>query len=107
MNADVGDAIGENNGEEGEVTESGRVTDAQLKDLSSNLSSHWNKLIPKLGVPDEKLAEISEKCETDGVKCLALLKVWVEVEGPGATKDEIVYILEGLKLSSAADGVFA
>ena len=107
MNADVGDAIGENNGEEGEVKESGRVTDAQLKDLSSNLASHWNKLAPKLGVPDEKLAEISEKCETDEDKCLALLKVWVEVEGPGATKDEIVYILEGLKLSSVADGVFA
>jgi len=107
MNADVGDAIGENNGEEGEVKESSRVTDAQLKDLSSNLASHWNKLAPKLGVSDEKLAEISEKCETDEDKCLALLKVWVEVEGPGATKDEIVYILEGLKLSSAADGVFA
>ena len=34
-------------------------------------------------------------------------KAWVEVEGLGATQDEIVYILEGLKLASAIEGVFA
>eukprot|EP00091_Calanus_sinicus_P023443 TRINITY_DN7922_c0_g1_i1.p1 TRINITY_DN7922_c0_g1~~TRINITY_DN7922_c0_g1_i1.p1 ORF type:complete len:291 (-),score=114.46 TRINITY_DN7922_c0_g1_i1:52-924(-) len=106
MNADVGDAIAEN-GEEGEVKETGRVTDAQLVDLSTKLADSWKKLAPKLGIADDKLAEISENDDSDGNKCLALLKAWVEVEGPGATQDEIVYILEGLKLASAIEGVFA
>eukprot|EP00090_Calanus_glacialis_P013654 TRINITY_DN2230_c0_g1_i1.p1 TRINITY_DN2230_c0_g1~~TRINITY_DN2230_c0_g1_i1.p1 ORF type:complete len:654 (-),score=223.35 TRINITY_DN2230_c0_g1_i1:66-2027(-) len=106
MSADVGDAIAEN-GEEGEVKETGRVTDAQLVDLSFKLADDWKKLAPKLGIADDKLTEISENDDSDGDKCLALLKAWVEVEGPGATQEEIVYILEGLKLASDIEGVFA
>eukprot|EP00092_Neocalanus_flemingeri_P011999 GFUD01012936.1.p1 GENE.GFUD01012936.1~~GFUD01012936.1.p1 ORF type:complete len:653 (-),score=159.55 GFUD01012936.1:48-2006(-) len=107
MTADVGDAIAENlNGEEGEVKESGKVTEAQVSDLASKLASHWKKLAPKLGIADDKLAEISEKDISDDDKCLALLKAWVEIEGLGATQDEIVYILEGLKLVSTIEGVF-
>jgi len=106
MTDDVGDAIPEN-GEEGEVKEIGKVTEAQVLNLSTKLASHWKKLAPKLGIADEKLAEISEKEISDDDKCLALLKAWVEVEGLGATQDEIVYILEGLKLASAIEGVFA
>merc|ERR1712029_967745 len=36
---------------------------------------------------------------------LAMLKKWVKEEGEGATRDEIQYILEGLKLEAAMDGV--
>jgi len=107
MTDDVGDAIADNNAEDGEVKESGKVTSAQLVELSSKLASFWKKLAPKLGIADEKLSEISESGESDEEKCLALLKAWVEVEGPGATQDEIVYILEGLKLTSEVEGVFA
>jgi len=107
MTDDVGDAIADNNAEDGEVKESGKVTSAQLVELSSKLAAFWKKLAPKLGIADEKLSEISESGESDEEKCLALLKAWVEVEGLGATQDEIVYILEGLKLTSEVEGVFA
>jgi len=105
MNADVGDDIAEN-GEEVEAKDSGKVTDVQVSDLATKLASHWKKLSPKLGIADDRLAEISEKDDGDEEKCLALLKEWVEIEGVGATQDEIVYILEGLKLASAIEGVF-
>ena len=64
INADVGDSIAEN-GEEGEVKETGRVTDAQLLDLSTKLADNWKKLALKLGTDDDKLAEISEKDDSD------------------------------------------
>ena len=36
-----------------------------------------------------------------------MLNKWTEIEGDGATKDEIIYILEGLKMKEAFEGVFA
>ena len=60
---------------------------------------------PKLGISDEKISEI-EKENSDEERCLSLLKTWVEIEGEGATRDEIVYVLEGLKLSSEIEGIF-
>ena len=89
------------------MKETGRVTDAQLVDLSFKLADDWKKLAPKLGIADDKLSKIYENNDSDGDKCLALLKAWVEVEGPGATQDEIVYILKGLKLASSIEGHFA
>ena len=35
-----------------------------------------------------------------------MLKKWAEVEGEGAVKDELQYIVESQKLSSALEGVF-
>ena len=35
-----------------------------------------------------------------------MLTKWLETEGEGATKEEITYILEGLKMSKALEGVF-
>ena len=40
-------------------------------------------------------------------KALLMLNKWTEIEGDGATKDEIIYILEGLKMKEAFEGVFA
>ena len=71
------------------------------------MADNWKKLALKLGIADDKLSKISENNDSDGDKCLALLKAWVEVEGPGATQDEIVYILKGLKLASSIEGHFA
>ena len=70
------------------------------------LADHWLKLAPKLGVADDKLKEIKAKDAGDEEKCLELLTLWQEIEGEGATRDEIVYILEGLKLASCIEGVF-
>ena len=36
-----------------------------------------------------------------------MLTKWLEIEGEGATKEEITYILEGLKMSKALEGVFS
>ena len=89
------------------MVERGRWRRRRLVDLSNKLADNWKKLALKLGIADDKLTEISENDDSDGDKCLALLKAWVEVEGPGATQEEIVYILEGLKLASDIEGVFA
>jgi len=86
--------------------ENSKVDEAQMVQLASKLSSHWLKLAPKFGVPDEKITEIKSLTGDDEAKCLELLKVWVEIEKEGATKEEIIYILEGLKLASCIDGVF-
>ena len=86
--------------------ENSKIEEEQMVQLASKLSSHWLKLAPKFGVPDDKLTEIKNQDGEDEAKCLQLLKVWVEIEGEGATRDEISYILEGLKLSSCIEGVF-
>merc|ERR1712029_1227036 len=83
-----------------------KVTESQLVDLSIKLADHWAKLVPKLGIADDKLEEIKTKYDRDDSKCLHLLNAWQEMEGDGATKDEIIYILEGLKLVDCIEGVF-
>lgn len=95
----------EENGEEA-ASDNAKVTDEQAVELSSKLAEHWEKLAPKFGIADDKLAEIKAKEESEENKCLELLKQWQEMEGEGATKDEIVYILEGLKLAEFIEGVF-
>ena len=95
----------EENGEEA-ASDNAKVTDEQAVELSSKLAEHWEKLAPKFGIADDKLAEIKAKEESEENKCLELLKQWQEMEGEGATKDEIVYILEGLKLAECIEGVF-
>ena len=101
-----GDNIGsgEENGEAGDAN--GKVTAEQAAQLAAKLAEHWLKLAPKLGVADEKLKEIKAKDVGDEEKCSELLTLWQEIEGEGATRDEIVYILEGLKLASCIEGVF-
>jgi len=96
----------ENGASEEDATANPKVTEEQLVDLASKLADHWSKLAPKLGIADDKLKEIKEKYEKDDEKCLHLLNAWQEMEGDGATKDEIIYILEGLKLVDCVEGVF-
>ncbi len=31
---------------------------------------------------------------------------WSEMEGEGATEDELLYVLEGLKMKELAEGIF-
>ena len=101
-----GDA--EENGESSQENAGGnaKVTEEQAAALAEKLATHWLKLAPKFGVADDKLKEIKEKESEEQEKCLELIKLWQEMEGEGATKDEIIYILEGLKLASLIDGVF-
>ena len=107
----VGSQDGQENGEGGQEAQenaegNAKVTDEQAAALAEKLATHWLKLAPKFGVADDKLREIKENASEEQEKCLELIKLWQEIEGEGATKDEIIYILEGLKLASLIDGVF-
>jgi len=62
-------------------------------------------LIPKFGLPSEKVDECKAESD-DEKKCLKLLKAWVETEEDGASPDEITYILGSLKLAQLIEGVF-
>ena len=104
--AENGNDTEENGDNEVEDNTNVKVSDEQIVELSVKLAENWEKLAPKLGVADDKLKEIKDKDVADHEKCLELLKLWQEIEGEGATKDEIVYILEGLKLASSIEGVF-
>jgi hypothetical protein len=39
-------------------------------------------------------------------KLLIMLQKWKAQEGSGATNEEIIYILEGLKMADAVEGIF-
>jgi len=110
MNMDeVGDAIPETGG--GDAAEkadpnAGVLTDGQCAELASRLASHWRKLAPKLGLADEKVAAMEAEVEGEEDRCALVFAAWKDQEGEGATKEEINYVLEGLKLSSKIEGVF-
>jgi hypothetical protein len=81
-------------------------TTEQLTKLASNLSENWSKLIPKLGFTAQDKEKFEAEEKEDKNRALLMLQKWSQVEDQGATKDEISYILEGLKMTSALDGVF-
>ena len=101
---DIGEATEENGDSNGDANS--KVADEQTAQLAAKLSEHWLKLAPKFGIADDKVNQIKAKDSSDEEKCLDLIKLWQEIEGEGATKDEIIYILEGLKLVSCIEGVF-
>jgi len=92
-------------GEGGAQEQVNRVTDKQVGELAKRLSTHWKKLAPKLGIQEDKMVEIQGEEDSEAA-CLALLQAWVEMEGDGATKEEIQYILDGLKLGHQMEGLF-
>lgn len=52
--------------------------------------------------------EFIEKEKSEGVAQQAafMLKLWVDAEADEANKESLLYILEGLKMQEAAQGVF-
>ena len=76
-----------------------------MEKLAANLGGDWSKLIPKLGLTKADL-EAFQKEPEEAKRGLAMLKKWAKEEGEGATKDEIQYVLEGLKMESVLEGVF-
>merc|ERR1719187_2974667 len=95
-----------NNGESnGAKAMNMKLTDEQIASLAVKLADVCDKLLPKLGLPDEKVEEI-KSFESNQEKCLKLLSSWVEQEADGASPDEIKYILDSLKMSELIDGVF-
>jgi len=84
-------------GKDEEGGEKNKCSEEQLEALSELLAENYTKLAPKLGIEKDKVVEIEEQKLGRKKTCLELLKLWVEMEGEGATKDEILYIVEGLK----------
>ena len=102
------------------------LTESDLKALSTKISSQWKKLVPKFGLPNSVLDKIEADNSADegrkklNVCCeflmtflfklfigraMALLEAWKSAEGEEASKEELLYILEGLKLKSLGEGV--
>jgi len=96
----------ETNGNGAEAPSSSlKLTEEQVSVLAGKLADHWEKLVPKFGLPDEKVEEIKSS-GTNEEKCVNLLKAWIAEEEEGASPDEITYILGSLKLSQLIEGVF-
>lgn len=110
MNMDeVGDAIPEAGGAEAcdkADSAAGVLTDAQCAELASKLAGYWRKLAPKLGLAEEKVAAMEAEVDGEEDRCALVFAAWKDQEGEGATREEINYVLEGLKLSSKIEGVF-
>jgi len=101
MNMDeVGDSIPE------PKSESSLVTEVQVTELASRLATHWRRIAPKLGLAEEKVATVEREVQGEEERCHHLLTAWIQQEGEGATHEEIIYVLEGLKLSHLVEGVF-
>jgi len=88
-------------------------TPEQLSIMASNLAKMgdtWTKIIPKLGLTSEDVDKINKEKDDQGKpldeagKALAVLNRWAELEGE-ASKDELIYILESLKLFEVMKGV--
>jgi THO complex subunit 1 len=92
--------------DESEMKGSVRCTPEQLAALSKILADHYSKLAPKLGIEKEDVKKFEEAHEKNDERCLALLAQWSEMEGDGATKDEISYIVAGLKVGVTLDDAF-
>jgi len=81
-------------------------TKENLSKIASNLGEEWPKLLPKLGLSQEDGEKFTKDGKTSQERGELMLTKWLEIEGEGATKEEITYILEGLKMSKALEGVF-
>ena len=82
------------------------LTEDHLGKLAKNLGGDWPKLAPKLGQTKADIEAFQKEESEESNQGLLMLKKWVKEEGEGATKDEIQYILEGLKMESVLEGVF-
>ncbi|TRY63385.1 hypothetical protein TCAL_11711 [Tigriopus californicus] len=100
----TGDDDDENNGTGGKVGPD-LCTETMLEKLAVKVGKYWKKMAPKLGVADEAVAKIGQEDGEDKDRCLKLFKQWIEIEAEGATVDEMIYILEGLKMKPLAEGI--
>jgi len=82
-------------------------TKEQLEKLASNLGENWPKLLPKLGMDKSEEEKLTSEGKTHAECAMAMLTKWQEMEGEGATKEEITYVVERLKLNHVLDSVFS
>jgi len=82
-------------------------TKEQLEKLASNLGENWPKLLPKLGMDKSEEEKLTREGKDHTECAMAMLTKWQEMEGEGATKEEITYVVERLKLNHVLDSVFS
>ena len=95
---------GETGGEAGGEVE-GAGEDSKTKHLRYPNNSFFAQ-IPKLGLAPEQTSAIESEKETDAGRALLMLQRWREAEGEAATPEELLFVLERLKMGEmAADGI--
>ena len=67
---------------------------------------HWNTAEPLKNSNIKSLSNGVFTLVYSSQRALLMLKQWVKTDGEAATRDEIQYILEGLKMESVLEGVF-
>ncbi len=82
------------------------VTVEQMEKLAANLGDKWKKFIPKLAFSKEDQAKFETEGKSDKEAAVLMFKKWAEAEGDGAVKDELVYVVESLKMGDMLKGVF-
>lgn len=95
----------ESNGSDASSSRLNIVDDNSLEALANQFDSNWVKLVPKLGLTSEVQEKITKEYDSDQGRALAVLKQWKINEQEEATKEELRYILEGLKLKMLGNGI--
>jgi len=104
---DKEDAAGkEEESEEAAAAAPTLCTEEHLAKIADKMGDNWKKVVPKLGQTKEDVASYLKDESDDTKRALLMLRKWAKDEGEGATKEEIQYILEGLKMESVLEGVF-
>ena len=100
------------------------VSASILSQLAVKVAPNWKKLVSKLGLSKDEVAAIEKEKEDEKGRekrneqtsfgyhitflpgrAELMFKKWSETEGEGATHDELLYILEGLKMKDVAEGL--
>jgi len=76
-------------------------SETELKNLAQLVHDKWRKMVPKLGLTseDEKLYEETNADEAE--RAYLMLSAWAKQEGEAATREEMMYVLDGLVASKA------
>lgn len=84
------------------VVNNNKPTADQFKLLGPVIGSEWKKLGAKLGYAKDEILFFETENPTVSDQCQTMLKLWFD-DDMDASWDNLAYILEGLKLSPAAD----
>lgn len=84
--------------------ENSKPTDEQMKELSCVIADDWKKLGAKLGYASDEMLFFESENAAVPDQCLAMLRIWFD-DDVDASWDNLAYMLEGLKMSVAAEVV--
>lgn len=79
------------------------VTELQLADISDDVGTCWRELGPKLKIAASKIHNLDEEYRCNRDKANALLIIWKQQEGRGATVGCLADALESIVRKSIAE----